>query len=88
MYLWDSNITVSFSIFKVNNYCIIFSFGQRFYLYELYMKIRWLNDKGMNQTILVTGGTSGLGLELVRIFLKKGYSVVTTGRQQINMQWI
>ena len=43
------------------------------------------NDKGMNHTILVTGGTSGLGLELVRIFLKKGYSVVTTGRQQINI---
>ena len=31
-----------------------------------------VNDKGRNQTVLVTGGTSGLGLELVRIFLKKG----------------
>jgi NAD(P)-dependent dehydrogenase (short-subunit alcohol dehydrogenase family) len=39
----------------------------------------------MNQTILVTGGTSGLGLELVHIFLRQGYSVVTTGRQQVNM---
>jgi NAD(P)-dependent dehydrogenase (short-subunit alcohol dehydrogenase family) len=34
--------------------------------------------------ILVTGGTSGLGLELVRIFLKKGYYVVVTGRKKIN----
>jgi NAD(P)-dependent dehydrogenase (short-subunit alcohol dehydrogenase family) len=31
--------------------------------------------------VLITGGTSGLGLELVRIFLNKGYSVVATGRQ-------
>jgi NAD(P)-dependent dehydrogenase (short-subunit alcohol dehydrogenase family) len=32
-------------------------------------------------TILITGGTSGLGLALVRSFLKKGCYVVTTGRQ-------
>jgi NAD(P)-dependent dehydrogenase (short-subunit alcohol dehydrogenase family) len=44
-----------------------------------------VSDKGRNKTILVTGGTSGLGLELVRIFLNKGYSVVTTGRQQISI---
>jgi len=31
--------------------------------------------------ILITGGTSGLGLELVRFFLDKGYFVVATGRQ-------
>lgn len=31
--------------------------------------------------VLVTGGTSGLGLRLVRLFLKKGYEVVATGRQ-------
>jgi NAD(P)-dependent dehydrogenase (short-subunit alcohol dehydrogenase family) len=30
--------------------------------------------------ILVTGGTSGLGLALVRCFLKRGYEVVATGR--------
>jgi NAD(P)-dependent dehydrogenase (short-subunit alcohol dehydrogenase family) len=35
--------------------------------------------------ILITGGTSGLGLELVRIFLNKGYYVVATGRQPIVM---
>ena len=39
-------------------------------------------DKGKRQTILVTGGTSGLGLEMVRLFLHKGYNVVATGRQQ------
>jgi len=33
--------------------------------------------------ILITGGTSGLGLELVRHFLEKGYFVVTTGRREI-----
>ena len=31
--------------------------------------------------ILITGGTSGLGLELVKLFLKIGYTVVATGRQ-------
>jgi retinol dehydrogenase 12 len=33
--------------------------------------------------ILITGGTSGLGLELVRFFLKKGYEVVATGRKNV-----
>ncbi len=31
--------------------------------------------------ILITGGTSGLGLELVIVFLKKGYEVVAMGRK-------
>jgi len=31
--------------------------------------------------ILITGGTSGLGLELVKFFLHKGYEVVATGRK-------
>jgi NAD(P)-dependent dehydrogenase (short-subunit alcohol dehydrogenase family) len=35
------------------------------------------------KSILITGGTSGLGLELVNLFLKKGYHVVATGRQDI-----
>jgi NAD(P)-dependent dehydrogenase (short-subunit alcohol dehydrogenase family) len=30
--------------------------------------------------ILITGGTSGLGLELVKCFLKRGYEVLATGR--------
>jgi NAD(P)-dependent dehydrogenase (short-subunit alcohol dehydrogenase family) len=33
--------------------------------------------------ILVTGGTSGLGLELVRILLKNGMNVIATGRQDV-----
>ncbi len=35
--------------------------------------------------ILITGGTSGLGLELVKIFLSKGFFVVATGRQLLNL---
>jgi NAD(P)-dependent dehydrogenase (short-subunit alcohol dehydrogenase family) len=35
--------------------------------------------------ILITGGTSGLGLGLVRFFLQKGYGVVATGRNMISM---
>ena len=35
--------------------------------------------------VLITGGTSGLGLELVRLFLDKGFIVVTTGRREIDV---
>ncbi|MCJ7446372.1 MAG: SDR family NAD(P)-dependent oxidoreductase [Bacteroidales bacterium] len=38
-----------------------------------------------NKEILITGGTSGLGLELVKIFLSKGFFVVATGRQLLNL---
>ena len=41
------------------------------------------NSLPSNKQILITGGSSGLGLALVRLFLKDGYSVVATGRQQI-----
>ena len=44
-----------------------------------------VKDKRMNQTILITGGTSGLGLELVHIFLNRGYRVVAMGRQQVDI---
>jgi NAD(P)-dependent dehydrogenase (short-subunit alcohol dehydrogenase family) len=33
------------------------------------------------QSILITGGTSGLGLELVKLFHKKGFYVICTGRR-------
>lgn len=32
------------------------------------------------KTILITGGTSGLGLEMARILLNRGHAVVVTGR--------
>jgi NAD(P)-dependent dehydrogenase (short-subunit alcohol dehydrogenase family) len=38
-----------------------------------------------DKEILITGGTSGLGLELVRLFLQIGYRVVSTGRQQLKL---
>ena len=37
------------------------------------------------KSILITGGTSGLGLELVHLFLERGFDVVTTGRQQVEI---
>lgn len=46
-------------------------------LYYFYMA-----DRGK---VLITGGTSGLGLELVRVFLSKGYYVIATGRRIIEM---
>ena len=44
-----------------------------------------LHGQTKDQKILITGGTSGLGLELVRLFLGEGYNVVATGRQQFNL---
>lgn len=35
--------------------------------------------------ILITGGTSGLGLRLAKYFLEKGYDVVATGRKNITL---
>ena len=36
---------------------------------------------GVKGRVLITGGTSGLGLELVRLFLRNGFNVVATGRR-------
>jgi retinol dehydrogenase 12 len=38
------------------------------------------NTPSHTKEILITGGTCGLGLELAKCFLKKGYKVVATGR--------
>ncbi len=37
---------------------------------------------------LIVGGTSGLGLDLARIFAGVGHSVTVTGRRQIHEQGI
>jgi len=39
----------------------------------------------LKKSILITGGTSGLGRELVKVFLNKGFTVAATGRQKIEM---
>jgi NAD(P)-dependent dehydrogenase (short-subunit alcohol dehydrogenase family) len=43
------------------------------------------NSASESVKVLITGGTSGLGLRLVKLFLKKGYEVVTTGRQPVTI---
>jgi retinol dehydrogenase-12 len=42
-------------------------------------------DSVVHSTVLITGGTSGLGLALVKTFLEKGFTVVATGRRPITM---
>jgi NAD(P)-dependent dehydrogenase (short-subunit alcohol dehydrogenase family) len=52
-------------------------------LIALYLKsMKNIGDSGK---VFITGGTSGLGLELVKLFLSKGFIVVTTGRQSLNL---
>jgi len=42
-------------------------------------------DKAGTATVFITGGTSGLGLALVKTFLERGFTVVTTGRRPITL---
>lgn len=41
-----------------------------------------VHNTGQNRKILITGGTSGLGRELAKLFLSAGCEVYVTGREQ------
>ena len=40
----------------------------------------------MNNTVLITGGTRGIGKALVALYLKHGYNVIATGSNEHNVQ--
>jgi NADPH:quinone reductase-like Zn-dependent oxidoreductase len=48
------------------------------YIIDNLEQMKEINTK--EKSVLITGGTSGLGLELVKLFLKNRYNVVATGR--------
>jgi len=50
---------------------------------NIYLKL--MKKRSDKVEILITGGTSGLGLELVRLFLKNGFHVISMGRKQIDI---
>ena len=44
------------------------------------------NKAGQNKVVVITGGGSGIGLAMARIFAASGYSVVITGRDAKRLQ--
>src|SRR5215217_6867115 len=40
----------------------------------------------MNKTVLITGGTSGIGLELAKLFANDGYKIVVVARDEQELQ--
>lgn len=44
-----------------------------------------MKNEDISGRVLVTGGTSGLGLALVKLLLSKGFIVIVTGRQSLNL---
>lgn len=45
-----------------------------------------MKHKSANKVALITGGGSGIGLALARVFSQAGYAVVITGRDQARLQ--
>jgi short-subunit dehydrogenase len=44
------------------------------------------NRMHTGETALITGGTSGIGLELARCFAKDGYNIILVARTQENLE--
>ena len=52
-------------------------------MYNVYDKIYTLEN--MMKTVLITGGTGGIGSEMVRLFVKEGYNVAFTYKSNSDM---
>ena len=46
------------------------------------------NNNHKGETALITGGTSGIGLELARCFAKDGYNVILVARTQDDLELV
>jgi|GEM_PF-601087 Dehydrogenases with different specificities (related to short-chain alcohol dehydrogenases) len=64
-----------------------FYYALSFHRFELiYIDSEKMEETSHNiKCVLITGGTSGLGLELVKLFHEKGFDVICTGRQPQNL---